>query len=270
MTVIERNFFRLLRSGAFATEEEIEPLSAWKWNRLYHTALMHDVAPWVLQGIKRCSTQFFVQVPQELMTTWENATVTPTDSDEHNELLTADRLTHPLLNHKLQNILDDENSTADTRHTLLQLLGIARFFMNAGIPVKRITELGMGLRETGHNVDFDQLQSWIDSLQLNQMVQMAAIMLVKLLHFQPAELPFMTAVGDDEMERRIAEILQQKNSHAEDWYFAQGKNIFVHTSNSQAMLWHVRRSARYFKYYPTETFTNFFASFAHSLSHIEE
>jgi hypothetical protein len=80
----------------------------------------------------------------------------------------------------------------------------------------------------------------------------------------------MNEVSDEEMERRITEILKQKNSHAEEWYFSQGKNIFVHTSNSQAMMWHVRRSARYFKYYPTETVTNFFVSFAHSLSHIEE
>jgi hypothetical protein len=36
------------------------------------------------------------------------------------------------------------------------------------------------------------------------------------------------------------------------------------------MLWSVRRSAKYFRYYPTETVTNFFTSFAHSLSHIEE
>ena len=68
----------------------------------------------------------------------------------------------------------------------------------------------------------------------------------------------------------MREMFRQKNSHAEEWYFSQGKNIFVHTSNSSAMLWHVRRSAKYFRYYPSETMTNFFTSFAHSLSHIEE
>lgn len=269
MTILERNLFRLLRSGVFGTEELIEPLSAWKWNRLYQLTLMHDVAAWAYQGLQRCSNQFFVQLPQELMDTWSTATTT-SDDDEQNEMLLADRLTHPVLNHKLQNILDDEHSNAETRHLLLQLLGIARFFMNAGIPVKRITNLGISIRESSRRVDFDQLQTWIDRLQMGQMVQMAAIMLVKLLHFQPDELPFMTAISDEEMERRVTEILQQKNSHAEDWYFSQGKNLFVHTSNSQAMLWHVRRSARYFKYYPNETFTNFFVSFAHSLSHIEE
>ena len=49
-----------------------------------------------------------------------------------------------------------------------------------------------------------------------------------------------------------------------------GEDIFVHASNSSAMMWHVRQSARNFRYYPSESFTNFFASIAHSLSHIEE
>ena len=102
------------------------------------------------------------------------------------------------------------------------------------------------------------------------MVQITAMLLVKLLHFQPEELPFMQPTTDDKMERQVREMLRQKNSHAEQWYFEQGKNIFVHTSNSQAMLWHVRRSAKFFRYYPAETLTNFITTFAHSLSHIEE
>ena len=51
MNIIERNFYRLLRVGAFGTKEEIEPISAWKWNRLYQLAEMHDVAPIIYKGI---------------------------------------------------------------------------------------------------------------------------------------------------------------------------------------------------------------------------
>ena len=90
------------------------------------------------------------------------------------------------------------------------------------------------------------------------------------MHFVPEELPFMKPITEEQMEQQLREMFRQKNSHAEEWYFSQGKNIFVHTSNSSAMLWHVRRSAKYFRYYPSETMTNFFTSFAHSLSHIEE
>lgn len=268
MNIIERNFFRLLRAGAFDTEEQIEALSAWKWHRLYKLAEMHDVAPVVYQGIERCQDQFLVQVPEPLLEDWRQ-TVSH-DDDNDNTLLTADHLTNPLLNHKLQNILDDDHSTTETRALLLHLLGIARFIMNAGIPVKRVVELGVFLRQTKGRIDYEMLQSWTQSLQLSPMVQLAAIMLVKLLHFDADELPFMEPINEERMERQLREIFRQKNSHAEDWYFSQGKNIFVHTSNPSAMMWHVRRSARNLRYYPAETLTNFFTTFLHSLSHIEE
>ena len=76
MNITERNFFRLLRAGALGTEEQIEPLSAWKWRRLYQLAVMHDVEDLVRRGIDRCATQFFVQVPEKLLA--ETITTRPT------------------------------------------------------------------------------------------------------------------------------------------------------------------------------------------------
>ena len=268
MNIIERNFYRLLRAGAFGTDEQIEPLSAWKWNRLYQMSEMHDVAPLLYQGIERCRDQFFLQIPDELMQQWSQASCHGTD--DQNEMLAPDHLTNPLLDHKLQDILDQEDSNTETRTALLHLLGTSRFIMNAGIPVKRITDFGVFLRQSTNRIDFTTLQQWINSLQLTKMTQFASVLLVKVLHFEPAELPFMQPMDDAQMDRLLRELLKQKNSHAEEWYFSQGKDIFVHTSNSQAMLWHVRRSAKFFRYYPSETTTNFFTSFAHSLSHIEE
>lgn len=267
MNIIERNFFRLLRAGAFATDETIEPLSAWKWNRLFQLSEMHDVSPLVYEGIKRCSNQFFVQVPEPLLQQWSQAKI---HSTEDNDLLMSDHLTNPVLNHQLQNILDAEDSKTETRTALLHLLGIARFILNAGIPVKRTVEFGIFLRQSGKNIDFAMLNDWITRLKLEQMAQLTAAILIRTLNFTPEELPFMKPLSDELMNQLIRNIFSQRNSHAEEWYFSQGKDIFVHTSNSQAMLWHVRRSAQYLKYYPSEAMTNFFTAFAHSLSHIEE
>ena len=36
------------------------------------------------------------------------------------------------------------------------------------------------------------------------------------------------------------------------------------------MMWHVKQSARYMRYYPMEAVTNFIRNFTHSMSHIEE
>jgi hypothetical protein len=268
MNIIERNFFRLLRAGAFGLEEPIEPLSPWKWNRLYQLSAMHDVAPVTYKGIEQCRNQFFLQVPEELLQQWSRST--SHDDDEDNDLLATDHLTNPVLNRQLQDILDAEESNTETRAMLLHLLGIARFIMNAGIPVKRTVELGQFLRQTGNHIDYALLDTWLSRLKLEPMVQLASVMLVKLMHFSPAEVPFMKPVSDDLMEQQVKELFQQKNSHAEEWYFSQGKNIFIHTSNPSAMLWQVRRTAKYFRYYPSEALTNFCRSFAHSLSHIEE
>jgi len=268
MNIIERNFYRLLRAGAFGTEEQIEPLSTWKWNRLYQLSEMHDVAPLLYKGIERCHDQFFLQIPGELLQHWSQAQCHGTDDE--NDMLAPDHLTNPLLDHKLQNILDQEDSNTETRTALLHLLGTSRFIMNAGIPVKRIAELGVFIRQNSRIIDYDKLKHWIEDLKLTSMVQLMAAMMVKLLAFEPDELPFMQQVTDEQMEKQIHDMFRQKNSHAEEWYFSQGKDIFVHTSNSSAMMWSVRRSAKYFKYYPAETMTNFFTSFAHSLSHIEE
>ncbi len=268
MNIIERNLYRLLRAGIFQTDEKIEPLSAWKWHRLYQMAMMHDIAPQVFQGLQNCRDQFAVQVPPKLMQEWSQTAIQ--EKGDENDLLAPDRLTNPLLNRHLQAMLDTEDSNTETRTALLHLVGIVRFIMNAGIPVKRVAEFGVFLRQSGRRVDFLRLKKWIDQLQLSPMAQLAALMLVKLFHFSADELPFMQPVGDEQMDRQLRELYRQKNSHAEEWYFSQGKNIFVHTSNPSAMLWHIRRSAKYFRYYPTEMLTNFVTAFAHSLSHIEE
>ncbi len=280
MNIIDRNFYRLLRSGVLGLDEQIEPLSVWKWNRLFQVSKMHDVAPYVYQGIMKCQNQFFVQVPEPLLHQWSAESFhdnKESDSDDvekeqvQNDLLAADHLTNPLLNRQLQSILDSEDSNTETRTALLHILGVSRFIMNAGIPVKRVVEFAVFFRQPeGRRIDHSQLVKWIAQLRLTSMAQLTGVMLVRLLKFDAEELPFLQPMTDEQMDGMLRELFRQKNSHAEEWYFQQGKNIFVHTSNSQAMLWHVRRSVKYLKYYPTETITNFFTSFAHSLSHIEE
>ena len=235
----------------------------------------------ILDGIEHCGNQFFVQqIPVDLLDNWKKLSVdkpvdddlggSPSASDGSNVMLHPDRLTNPLLNHKLQNILDDQHSNVETRQMLLHLLAIARFVMNAGIPVKRVMELGVFLRQSGPKVDYAMLGRWVAQLKLEQMTQLTGVMLIRLMGFGADELPLMKPTTPERMDEQIREMFRQKNSHAEQWYFSQGKDIFVHTSNSSAMLWHVRRSAKYLRYYPSEAVTNFFTSFAHSLSHIEE
>lgn len=71
--VTTRNLLRLLRAGIFGREEQVEPLSAWKWQRLYQLSVMHGVTALVYDGMQRCHNQFFFQMPENQHAQWEAA-----------------------------------------------------------------------------------------------------------------------------------------------------------------------------------------------------
>lgn len=275
MDIIQRNFFRLLRDGAFGTTEKLEPMSAFKWECLYQLAAMHDVIPYAYKGLQNNRNQFFLHLTDKLWKEWEqaaNKTKKLQDmNDEEDEFLRPDHLTNPLLNNKLQNILDDEHSDTTTRHLLLLFISIVRHILNEGMPIRQLLELGLFIRQQGGKVDYQTLDKWISSLNLSQMCQLEGQCLILLYGFEAEELPFIQDKTDKRIEDIAQELLEFTNTRSQDWYFSQeADSIFVHNSNTSAMFSHVKRSARYFRYFPSESLTNFFASFVHSLSHIEE
>ena len=369
MDVIQRNFFRLLRSGTFGDNEPLEPLSAWKWRHIYQVSLIHGVAALVADGMKNHSDDFFMSLPPDLAATWSK-TVSDIEADNRNANVStselfdilgreqlrpillkgqglaslypnplhrtcgdidiffpysaqgrkadswamangtdasqgdkglvqylwhgakaehhhrAQRLTNPLLNRSLQAIINSEIRCCDsayavvngartevvppTLNLLLIMIRIARYIISEGICLKQLIDLGMFLRKLGDKVDYVKLQGWIRQLRMERVARLEGALLVHLFGFNADEMQFIERDRDENIDRIKADIFHLTGNHSADWYFTQGKNIFVHNTNSGAMLWHIRHSARYFRYYPSETATNFLASFAHSLSHIEE
>ena len=278
MDIIQRNLFRLLRSGAFHSAEEIEPMSVFKWGRLYQLSVMHTVIPYVYEGINRCRSQFFLHLSAKQEEEWRQAlreyqaqAEQQSDEIEEDELLRPDRLTNPLLNHRLQDILDDEHSDITTRQLLLIIIRIVRHLFNEGMPIRQLTELGIFLRKNQDRIDYVTLEKWIEQLHLTQMIQLICEFLIKMYGFTEDEIPFLQKRREKPIEQIAQELIEFTNTRSQNWYFSQQDGgIFVHNSNSSATFSHVRRSARYFRYYPSESVTNFFSSFVHSLSHIEE
>ena len=270
--------FLLLRSGAFQTTEDLEPMSAYKWGRLYQLAVMHTIVPYVYEGINRCRGQFFLHLTAKQEEEWKQAlreyqaqAEQQSDEMEEDELLRPDRLTNPLLNHRLQDILDDEHSDIPTRRLLLILIRIVRHLFNEGMPIRQLTELGIFLRKNQDRIDYVTLGKWIEQLHLTQMIQLISEFLIKMFGFTEDDIPFLQKRREKPIEQIAQELIEFTDTRSQNWYFSQQDGgIFVHNSNSSATFSHVRRSARYFRYYPSESVTNFFASFLHSLSHIEE
>lgn len=275
MNIVQRNLFRLIRCGAFGQKDTVEPMSVYKWNKLYQLALMHDTAEAVYQGLQQCKDQFFLHMTEKQWERW-NQTIEeqhkkPKPDTEEDQFLRADHLTNPLLNQKLQSILDDEDSDISTRQLLLIIIRTARHILNEGVPISQLMDMGRYLRAESHRIDFFTLKKWLKKLHLEQISQLEGALLIRMFGFTEEEVPFLEGELDKNAEKVAQELTEFTNTRAQDFYFSQENgSVFVHTSNGTAMLSHIRRSARYFHYMPTETLTNFFASFAHSLSHIEE
>lgn len=196
------------------------------------------------------------------------------------------RLTNTLLNRRLQSITEKEIRCCDSSYVtidgtkvevppptlslLLIIVRITRYILSDGISLKQIADLGIFLRKANGKVDYETLRKWLKQLQMQNMARLIASILVKVLGFDEDEIPFVKGKANENTDDVVSDAFLIKGSHAADWYFTQGKHIFVRTSDSSAMMWQMRHSARYFRYYPGETVTNFFSNFAHSLSHIEE
>ena len=253
-------------------------MSAYKWTRLYQCAIMHHIVPYVYDGIERCRSQFFVHLTEKQEKYWkqslhEEMALAEQRHDEmdEDELLRPDRLTNPLLNSRLQEILDDEYSDITTRQLLLIVIRIVRHLFNEGMPILQLTELGLFLRNQNSHINYITFNRWTERLRLTEMTLLTGEFLIKIFKFTEEEIPFMKEGKEKPIERIAQELIEFTNTRSQNWYFSQQDGgIFGHNSNSSATFSHVRRSARYFRYYPSESVTNFFASFLHSLSHIEE
>lgn len=65
--VIIRNIERLLLLDADDNEQErIEPMSEWKWNKLYQIVSKYQLGPWIADGLKAYENDFFLQMSPTL------------------------------------------------------------------------------------------------------------------------------------------------------------------------------------------------------------
>ena len=66
MDIILRNLQRLAFSDEFYGREHIEPMTEWKWTRLYKLSEAYAIAPWVADGFRRYADDFFLQPSDDL------------------------------------------------------------------------------------------------------------------------------------------------------------------------------------------------------------
>ncbi len=96
--VIIRNLERLLLVND-SEREQIEPMTEWKWNRLYQIVKKYQLGPWVNEGLEAYSNDFFLQMSPTLRQQFQ--TLQGEKDDEHlNRFLLETERSQGLL-HKL-------------------------------------------------------------------------------------------------------------------------------------------------------------------------
>ena len=239
MDVITRNFFRLLRSGAWNEDEALEPMSHFKWNRLEQMVRAQRVGSIIKAGLKRIGENVWVNIPEEFL-----ADVNEGIADSKSRL----QLSNAFLNVRFDHIKNEEIHAIDTNVASLDVLkiivGTVSTMLNQGIMIKGMLELGRYLRLQGDHVDFVKLDKWLSKLHLVRMAQSAYNLVLRSVNHTASDT-------------------------AEEWHFRQSRSGFV-TNNSQLLRRNLRRSLRYLPYAPIETVSNYINNFARSLQEIEE
>lgn len=274
MHIINRNFFRILRAGALNENEPIEPMSAFKWNRLFQMIKSQHVSAIALQGIQARQDDENCNIPHELVAELQASVLdAPTEKTHHAYNIDVPSLSNPILDHKLKNIFNNERHSIDTNIDSLRLLGIiidnVQTTLNKGMSLGGILELGKFLRTRGDKVDFVKVDTWLQALHMRRMAQLQGSILIIVFNFEQDELPFVNNIEPSAGKIILRTVTNLATDTREEWHFRQSRSGFVR-NNSAVLRRNLRRSLRYIVYAPIETTSNFISNFARSLSEIEE
>lgn len=271
MDVIQRNFFRILSSGAFNSQSNIEPMSPFKWRRLMQMVDVQQVIPVFVKGISKHSLDEGLRLPDSII-----ADIKARMND--NRTLSAKvpenvRLSSRLLNHRLKGIIHNELHSIDTSIEALDILKLivsnSQSMLTRGMDLDGIITLGQYLRTRGDKVDFVKLDAWLSSLMLHPMAELQGNILISVFGFDEDELPFVTKYDQKAYKLTLRSVSDLAKDTAQEWHFKQNSAGFVR-NNGAVLRRNLRRSLRYVGYAPLETVSNFANNFVRSLSEIEE
>lgn len=273
--IIQRNFFRLLRSGAFDDKSSIEPMSPFKWRRLYQMVEAQNVVTFFSRGANNHQHDEGLNLPADLVETVSKAIAEHPRPATTNARMTIPEaeLSSSLFNRRLHKLIDGELHSMDTSIEAIELLKIIVFnvsaMLNRGMSLDGIIRLGQYLRTRGDKVDFVKVENWLQRLHLDRMAELQGNILISVFGFDEDELPFVHREDNNAYKLTLRTVSHLAKDTAEVWHFRQGRAGFVQ-NNSRILRRNMRRSVRYFTYAPIETTSNFFSNLGKSLSEIEE
>ncbi len=278
MDIIQRNFFKLIRSGAFNDKSTIEAMSSFKWRRLYEIVMFQNVLDYFVRGVNNNANDKNLNLPakliDEIQAKLDLQDEKQSSRQEDAKIIGDDaELSNKWLNKRYQKIIYNEMHSIDTSTETLRMLQLIVFntnaMLNRGINLDAIIRLGQFLRNKGDKVDFLKLEKWLSALHLQRMAQLLGSILIAVFGFEKDEIDFVKKEEPVAYKLTIKIISNLVKDTAGEWHFRQNSAGFVQ-NNGKMLRRNLRRSYKYISYAPIETTSNFINGFIKGLSEIEE
>lgn len=278
MDIIQRNFFKLIRSGAFNDKSTIVAMSSFKWRRLYEIVMFQNVLDYFVRGVNNNANDKNLNLPakliDEIQAKLDLQDEKQSSRQEDDKIIGDDaELSNKWLNKRYHKIIYNEMHSIDTSTETLRMLQLIVFntnaMLNRGINLDAIIRLGQFLRNKGDKVDFLKLEKWLSALHLQRMAQLQGSILIAVFGFEKDEIDFVKKEEPVAYKLTIKIISNLVKDTAGEWHFRQNSAGFVQ-NNGKMLRRNLRRSYKYISYAPIETTSNFINGFIKGLSEIEE
>ena len=278
MDIIQRNFFKLIRSGAFNDKSTIEAMSSFKWRRLYEIVMFQNVLDYFVRGVNNNANDKNLNLPakliDEIQAKLDLQDEKQSSRQEDDKIIGDDaELSNKWLNKRYHKIIYNEMHSIDTSTETLRMLQLIVFntnaMLNRGINLDAIIRLGQFLRNKGDKVDFLKLEKWLSALHLQRMAQLQGSILIAVFGFEKDEIDFVKKEEPVAYKLTIKIISNLVKDTAGEWHFRKNSAGFVQ-NNGKMLRRNLRRSYKYISYAPIETTSNFINGFIKGLSEIEE
>ena len=278
MDIIQRNFFKLIRSGAFNDKSTIEAMSSFKWRRLYEIVMFQNVLDYFVRGVNNNANDknlnLRAKLIDEIQAKLDLQDEKQSSRQEDDKIIGDDaELSNKWLNKRYHKIIYNEMHSIDTSTETLRMLQLIVFntnaMLNRGINLDAIIRLGQFLRNKGDKVDFLKLEKWLSALHLQRMAQLQGSILIAVFGFEKDEIDFVKKEEPVAYKLTIKIISNLVKDTAGEWHFRQNSAGFVQ-NNGKMLRRNLRRSYKYISYAPIETTSNFINGFIKGLSEIEE
>ena len=251
MDIVVRNFFRLLRAGVFHRQEQVEPMSAWKWRQVWRLSMLHGVEDETWEGVRQLQDQYFMQLTDDLRAEWERSAgragtgpaptegeVEGDDEEQYNPLTSRQRK-------RLVDIAEDTNVRSATYRALVLTVEVANHLLKSGQWLHQLLALGRLLEAESHFIDAEQLDEWASDVGRGRMLQLEGLLLVQLLGVDADNVAFYTPSGNDKKDRHMVEDVVKA-------------------------IWTTRPNIRFMKYFPQESLTSYTASVVQAIVNVKE